>query len=94
MLNFDTYVWLKQRDKLIEWKTKGQAKALRINVFRYNRFMFKYIDHLSCEKDWTYMPRASGSYGQLAGWLADEIQVEFEIFKILYRVYYLDCYFF
>ena len=40
------------------------------------------------------MPRASGSYGRLTGSLADEIQVEFKIFKILYRLNYSDCYFF
>ena len=31
------------------------------------------------------MLSTSGSYGQLAGWLADEIRVKVEIFKILYR---------
>ena len=30
---------LKQGDKSIERKTKGQAMALRINVLQYNRFM-------------------------------------------------------
>ena len=29
------------------------------------------------------------SYGRLADWLADEMQVDFEIFKILYRPNYL-----
>ena len=36
---------------------------------------------------------ASGSYGRLAGWLADEIRVDFKIFKILYRLNYSDFYF-
>ena len=43
----------------------------------------------SCEKNWTHMPRASGSYGRLA----DETQVNFEIFKISYRLNYLDFYY-
>ena len=34
-------------------------------------------------KNWTHTPRASGSYGRLAGWLADEVRIESESFKIL-----------
>ena len=57
----------------------------------------------SCEKNWTHMPCASGSYGRLAGymlagWLADEMQVEVEIFKVPYRLNYstlilVQCYY-
>ena len=39
------------------------------------------------------MPSASESYGRLAGRLTDKIQVDFKIFKILYRLQYLDFYF-
>ena len=52
-------------------------------------------------KNWASTPSASGSYGRLAGWqagrlagrLADEIRLDFEILKILYRLNYLDFYF-
>ena len=52
-------------------------------------------------KNWASTPSASGSYGRLpgrqagrqAGWLADEIWLDFEILKILYRLNYLDFYF-
>ena len=33
---------------------------------------------------------ASGSYSRLAGWLADEMWVEIEIFKILHKLNYSD----
>ena len=39
MLNFDTYIWLKQEDNSIESKTKGQAMVLRIDFLQYNRFV-------------------------------------------------------
>ena len=42
---------------------------------------------------WARAPTASGSYGSLAGWQADEMQVDFKIFKILYRPNYLYFYF-
>ena len=54
-------------------------------------------------KNWAsiYTPSASGSYGRQAGGrvggqtgrLADEIRLDFEILKILYRLNYLDFYF-
>ena len=34
---------------------------------------------------WSHTPSASGSYGRQAGQQSDEIVVDFEIFKILYR---------
>ena len=43
-------------------------------------------------KNWASTPSASGSYGRLAG-LADEIRLDFQILKILYRLNYLDFYF-
>ena len=42
-------------------------------------------------KNWTHMPSTSMSYGRLAG--LDVIQVDFEIFKLLYRLNYLNFYF-
>ena len=54
-------------------------------------------NHLSCEKNWISRPSTSGSYsklaGRLAGRLADKLQMDFEIFKILYRLNYLEFYF-
>ena len=44
--------------------------------------------------NWPYPPTTSGSYGLLvglaAGRQADEIRMDFEIFKILYRVDHSD----
>ena len=40
-------------------------------------------------KNWASTPSASGSYGRQA----DEIQQDFEILKILYRLNYVDFYF-
>ena len=39
------------------------------------------------------MSSASASYGRLAGWLADKIQIDFKIFKIFYKLKHLDFYF-
>ena len=44
-------------------------------------------------KNWASTPSASGSYGRQAGRLADEIRLDFEILKILYRLNYSDFYF-
>ena len=44
-------------------------------------------------KNWASTPSASRSYGREAGRLADEIRLDFEILKILYRLSYLDFYF-
>ena len=41
------------------------------------------------KKNWASTPSASGSYGRLV----DEIRLDFEILKILYRLNYLDFYF-
>ena len=38
-----------------------------------------------------HLRSATGSYGRLAGRLADEIQVNFEIFKVDYRSKYSTC---
>ena len=40
MLNFDTLPF-KQEDQSIEWMTKGQAMALRVNILRYKGFVFR-----------------------------------------------------
>ena len=39
------------------------------------------------------LPLVGLTAGWLAGWLADEMWVDFKIFKILYRLNYLDFYF-
>ena len=44
-------------------------------------------------KNWPYPPTASGSYGREVGRLADEIWVNFEIVKFLYRLNYSEFYF-
>ena len=48
-------------------------------------------------KIWPYPPTTSGSYsreaGRQAGRTADEIQVDFEIFNLLYMLNYSDFYF-
>ena len=50
-------------------------------------------NYLSCEKNWTATPSASGSYGRQAGWQT-KIQLDFETFVILYRLNYLNFYHF
>ena len=67
--------------------------VLRINILWYNRLTW--ITFL-VRKNWTHTPSASGFYGRLTGLQvgreADRIQVDFEIFKILCRLTYSDCY--
>ena len=76
----------KQEDQSIQWMTKGQAMAQRINILHYNWFVFRQQSPFLWEK-----PRStSGSYSRQAGWLADEIWVDFKVFKILYKLNYLD----
>ena len=75
---------------MIEWMTQGQAMELRKNVPQYNRFVSR-----------QQSPFLWGNPGPMylvlldfiAGQLADEIQVDFEIFKILYWLNYLDFHF-
>ena len=55
--------------------------------------LFLNSNRLSCEKNWSSRPSTSGSYSKLAGRLADKLQMDFEIFKILYRLNYLEFYF-
>ena len=49
---------------------------------------------MHCEKNLAHAPTTSGSYSRLAGrlaaCLADEMGVDFEIFKIIYRLNYSD----
>ena len=70
--------------------TKGQAMALRINVFHYNGFVFRQQLPFFWEKTG---PPHLALVDFVAGRLADEIELDFEIFKILYRLNYLDFYF-
>ena len=66
-----------------------------INFNQKNTDPCERADILYWEENCPYPPTASGSYGRQvqAGRQADEIQVEFEIFKILYRLNYSGCYF-
>ena len=64
------YLWLKQEDKSIEWKTKRQAKVLTAEDKRSSVQQIRVLDM------WVL---------QQAGWLANEMRVEIEIFKIFYK---------
>ena len=44
------------------------------------------VNHHTSYKKWTHTPSTSGFYGRLA----DEMQVQVEIFKIPYRLNYSD----
>ena len=61
------HLWLKQKDKSIEWKTKGQAKSLNINVLWYNRFVFRHWLPFLWEKTGSI---CLGIVAVMAGWLA------------------------
>ena len=66
--------------------------ALSINILWYNGFLIRQQSRFLWEKlDPTL--RASEFYGRQAGRLADEIRLDFEILRILYRLNYLDFYF-
>ena len=62
--------------------------TLRINVLQYNGFIFRQQSPFLWEKP---APIRLVLVGLTAGRLADEIWVDFKIFKILYRLNYLDC---
>ena len=81
------HLCLRQEDLLIKWTTKRQTVVLRINVLRYNRFMFRQWSPFLWKK-WTNKLTTSGSYGRLA----NKIWVDLKIFKILYRLNYWDFY--
>ena len=57
------------------------------NVLRYNISVLDVNRH-SCEKNWIHILSASGSSGRLAS-----RQMDFEIFKISYRLSYSDFYY-
>ena len=84
------HLCFKQEDQLIEWMTKGQGMALRINVLQYNRFIFRQQSPFLWEKT---RPLCLALVGLMAGRLADKIQLEFWTLKILYRLNYLNFYF-
>ena len=44
--------------------------ALRINVLRNKRFVFRQQSPIHVRENWASTPSASGSYGRQAGWLA------------------------
>ena len=69
---------------------KGQAMALRVIVLRYKGFVFRQQSPILWEKTG---PLHLALVGLTAGRLADEIRLDFEILKILYRLNYLDFYF-
>ena len=84
------HLCFKQEDHSIEWMIKGWAMVLRINVLWYNGFVFS--QHLPFLWEKTGLPHLA-LVCLTAGWLADEMQLDFEIFTILYRLNYLDFYF-
>ena len=79
-----------KQDQSIEWMTKGQAMALRVNVLRYKGFVFRQQSPILWEKTG---PLHLALVGLMAGRLADEIRLDFQVLKILYRVNYFDFYF-
>ena len=92
------HLCFKQEDQLIEWMTKGQAMALRVNVLRNKGFVFRQQSPILWERTGPLHLALVGltagwQAGWQAGWLADEIRLDFEILKILYRLNYLDFYF-
>ena len=68
-------------------KDKRNRHGQWVNHFQNNIFVNLPPLPLLCEISPT--PSATGSYGRQAGWLADEIQVNFEIFKVGCRSKYL-----
>ena len=61
------------------------------NLNRNNRFVLESRYSVAIvRKFWPDPPTASGSYGREGGRPADEIQVDFEILKLLYRLNYSD----
>ena len=80
------YLCLQQEDKSIEWKTKGQAMMLRINVLWYNRFVLRHKSPFLWGKPGSIcLPPV----GLTADWeAADKLQVEVENFKIPYTLNY------
>ena len=81
------HLCFKQEDQSIEWMTKGQAMALMVNVLRNKGFVFRQQSPILWEKTG---PLHLALVGLTAGRLADEIRLDFEILKILYRLNYLD----
>ena len=77
-------------DRMDDQRTSYDAKGKRSSEQRIR--ILTAIAYL-VRKNWASTPSASGSYGSQAGRLADEIRLDFEILKILYRLNYLDFYF-
>ena len=83
-----------KQDQSIEWMTKGQAMALRVNILQNKGFVFRQQSPILWEKTGPlHLALVGLTAGRLAGRLADEIRLDFEILKILYRLNYLDFYF-
>ena len=59
-----------------------------VNRLRNSIFVNPPSSPLLCEIS---APSTTGSYGRQAGWLADEIQMNFKIFKVGYRSKYSSC---
>ena len=84
------HLCFKQEDQLIEWITKGQAMVLRVNVLWYKGFIFRQQPPILWE---ITGPLHLALVGLTVGRQADEIRLDFEILKILYRLNYFDFYF-
>ena len=70
------------KDQRTSYGAKDKCSLVQqIHVLHVNRHTF--------EKNWTHTPSTSGSCGRLA----DEMWVEVEFFKILYRLNYSDFYY-
>ena len=82
------HLCFKPEDLSIEWMTKGQAMVLRVNVLRYKGFVFRQQSPILWEKTG---PLHLALVGLTAG---RRTTTGFQILKILYRLNYLDFYFF
>ena len=82
------HLCFKQEDQLIEWRTKGQAMALRINILHYNGIVFRQQSPFLWEK--TGSPHLA-LVALTAGRLADKIGLDFESLKSSTDWLYLVC---
>ena len=81
------HLCFKQEHQQIEWITKGQVMVLSICVLQYKGFVFRQHSPFLWEMLVFLMAGCPESR------LADKMQVDFKIFKFLYRLNYLDLHF-
>ena len=86
---------VKEKEK--QWRMKGLTMAQWIHLNQNNRSVLACRLFCVLRINWPYPTTASGSYrslvGLTAGRQADKMRIDFEIFKILYRLNYSHFYF-